>query len=107
MEQSSLRSLLSVSWSRNSPSFMEPKVSLPFSQQLATGHENQTNPVHICPPYFPKIHSNITLPSTRRSSEWSLPDRFSNQNLVRISNISLSLSCLLHAPSTALILSLY
>jgi hypothetical protein len=31
------------------------------------------NPAHTFTPYFPKIHSNIILPSTFRSSEWSLP----------------------------------
>jgi len=31
------------------------------------------------PPYFPKIHSHIMLPSTSRSSECSLLFRFSNQ----------------------------
>jgi hypothetical protein len=46
------------------------------------------NPVRILPPYFPKIHSNIVLPSMPRSSKWSLPFRFSNQNIVGISCLS-------------------
>jgi hypothetical protein len=46
------------------------------------------HPVHTFPPYFPNIHSNITIPSTPRSSEWSLPFRFSNQDTVRISRLS-------------------
>jgi hypothetical protein len=29
------------------------------------------NAVHTFPPYFSKIHSNIILPSTSTSSEWS------------------------------------
>jgi hypothetical protein len=33
------------------------------------------NAVHTFPPYFPKTHSNIILPSTPRSREWSLPFR--------------------------------
>jgi hypothetical protein len=37
---------------------------------------------------FPKIHSSITFPSTLRSSEWSLPFRFSYQNFVYISPFS-------------------
>jgi len=37
---------------------------------------SQLNPVHNFPPCFPVIHSNINLPSTPRSSEWSLPLRF-------------------------------
>jgi hypothetical protein len=34
------------------------------------------HPVHTFPPYFLKIHSNIILPSTPRSPEWSLPFRY-------------------------------
>jgi hypothetical protein len=43
-------------------------------------------PTHNFPPYFLKIHSNITLPSTNRSSEWSLLFSFSYQNIVCISH---------------------
>jgi hypothetical protein len=46
---------------------------------------NLMNPVHTLPPNFPNIHSTIVLPSTPRSSEWSLPFRFSDQNFVCIS----------------------
>jgi hypothetical protein len=38
---------------------------------------SQMNPVHTFPLYFPKIHSNIILPSTPRSFQMSLPFRFS------------------------------
>jgi hypothetical protein len=38
------------------------------------------HPLHTLPPYFPKIHSNITFPSTSRSSDLSLPFSFPNQN---------------------------
>jgi hypothetical protein len=34
---------------------------------------NHMNPTHTLPPYFPKIHSNIILSSTPRSSAWSVP----------------------------------
>jgi hypothetical protein len=40
---------------------------------------SQINPVHISPPYFPKIHSNIIFSSTPTSSEWSLPFRLIGQ----------------------------
>jgi hypothetical protein len=40
---------------------------------------NQMYPVHIFPLYFPTINSNVILPYTTRSSERSLPFRFSNQ----------------------------
>jgi len=49
--------------------FMEPECPLPCSQQLATGH---VHPVHTVPTYFAKIHPNIILSPTPRSSEWSL-----------------------------------
>jgi hypothetical protein len=39
-------------------------------------------PTHTFPPYFRKVHTNIILPSMPRSSEWSYPFRFSDQNLV-------------------------
>jgi hypothetical protein len=35
--------------------------------------------IHKFPPYFPDSHSNIILPSTSRSYEWSLPFKFSNK----------------------------
>jgi len=38
---------------------------------------------------FPKIHSNIILPRTPSSSEWSLRFWFSDQNSVCISRLSL------------------
>jgi len=57
---------------------MAPETSLACSQQLATGpYPEPMNPIHTFPPYFPKIHSHIILPSLPRSSEWSLPFRFS------------------------------
>jgi len=49
---------------------------------------NQMNPVHAFPPYFPKIHSTFILTSVLRSSEWSLPFNFSNQNSVWISRLT-------------------
>jgi len=39
------------------------------------------NPFHTLPTHFPKIHPNIILPSTLRSSEWSLTVRLSDQDI--------------------------
>jgi hypothetical protein len=39
-------------------------------------------------PYFPKIYFNIILPSTPRSSEWSLPFRLSKENALRLSYLT-------------------
>jgi len=62
---------------KKSPAFRKQEDSLLCSQELATVHIlSQMNPFHIFAPYFPKIHSNIILPCTSRSSEWSLPFRF-------------------------------
>jgi hypothetical protein len=49
---------------------------------------SQMNPVHTVPPYFPKTHSKIILPSTLRSSDSSLPFRFYNLNIICISHLS-------------------
>jgi hypothetical protein len=67
---------------------MDPTGSLPCSQKSATGRypeSDESNP--HSKPDFPKVHSNIMLPSTPRSSDWSLPFRPSNQNCVRISQL--------------------
>jgi len=37
---------------------------------------SQMNPFHTFPPYFPKIRSDIVLPSMLMSSKWPLPFRF-------------------------------
>jgi len=54
----------------------------------------QMHLVHIFPHYFPNIRYDITLPSAPMSSEWSLPFRFSDQNLVNI----FTPHCVLYAP---------
>jgi len=45
---------------------MESQGSLPYLVPLPS----QIHPIHNFPTYFPKKHSNITFPSTPRSSEW-------------------------------------
>jgi hypothetical protein len=57
---------------------------------------NPLNSTHTLKHYFRKIHFNITLTSTPRSSEWSLPFRLSNQHFVSISNPSMGVTCPAH-----------
>jgi len=49
----------------------------------------QMNLVHTFPLYFPKIHSNIILPSMSTSSKWSLPFRLKVMFILKL------LKCLL------------
>ena len=72
-------------------------LSLFGSQEPATcpypDHKNpppvlirsHSNPVHASPSHFLKIHFNITLSSTPRSSKWSILIRYPNQNPLRTS----------------------
>jgi hypothetical protein len=55
---------------------------------------NQMHPAPTSSPYIHKIHSNIILPSTPVSSKLSLPFRFSNHNIARVSHVP----CVLYAP---------
>lgn len=45
---------------------------------------NHMHTIHKLPPHCLKINCNIFLPSMLRSSEWSLPFRLLNQNVVFI-----------------------
>jgi hypothetical protein len=75
-----LRSCQLFSYSRNSQQFMEPKGSLPCSQEPSNGSypkPHQSNPYH--PILSLKIHFNIAHPPTSRSSQWSLDFWLSHQ----------------------------
>jgi len=65
---------------------MELEGSLPCSQQPSTGpySEPDCSSPHLA---ILKIHSNIIFLSTPRSSKWSLPFKFSDQNFVLISHL--------------------
>jgi len=66
-----------------------------FIIMFTKGHiTRQMHSVHTFTPYFTKIHANTTFPSTLRTSKWSLPFRFPDQNLVCISHLS---HCVPHA----------
>jgi len=51
-------------------------------------YQSPMHSAHTFPPYIPKMHLNIFLPSARRSTEWSFLFRFSDQNFVCISHFS-------------------
>jgi hypothetical protein len=66
--------------------FKEPEGSSPCSQNHATGPypepAKSSSPIN---PYLPKVHLNVILPPTPRSSQWSLTFGPPNQNLANTS----------------------
>jgi hypothetical protein len=70
-----------------SPAFIEPEGSLPCSQQLGAGPYSEPDAPGPQLSYFPKIHSNIILLPTSRSSKWSLSFKFSDQILAFTSHL--------------------
>ena len=70
--------------SRNSSHFMEPKYSLPLSQEHSTCPYPEPDQLSQCLPIQrgEDIHFNIILPSTHRFSEWSLSLRSPHQSHV-------------------------
>jgi len=86
----------SQSWEVNSHSssqealglFMEPEGSLRVHKNPSlVPILRQKNPVYNSKYCFTNINSNIIFPSTPRSSTWSFPFKFSNQNFVCISHL--------------------
>ena len=65
----------------NFPHFRELYGSLPHPQQPATCLRSKLNQLHDLSFYLFKIHFNIILPSTARSSKCSLSFRFASQKL--------------------------
>jgi hypothetical protein len=78
---------------------MEPEASSHCPQESATYNDPDTNESsQLFPPYFFKINFHITLPSTPRSSKWSLPFRFPQQNRICFSPAYVQISeyCLMN-----------
>jgi len=65
--------------------YMEPEFSLPRLQETLS----QVNLVNALPNDSIKIHFNIIVPSTRRSSTWSACFRFPHQKPTRPSSLQI------------------
>jgi hypothetical protein len=54
---------------------------------------SQLNPVRPIDPYLPKVHLNVIVPPTPRSSQWSLPFGPPNENPVNTSPLPMRATC--------------
>ena len=89
-----------------SPSWEANRFSVNQDITRILWNPNDHYRIHTCPPpvpvvnqptsHFLKIHFNIILPSTPGSSKWSLPFRFSYQNLVCTSLLPIRATCTAH-----------
>jgi hypothetical protein len=57
---------------------------------------SQPNPVRPIDPYLPKVHLNVILPPTPRSSQWSLALGPPNQNPASTSPLPIRATCPAH-----------
>jgi hypothetical protein len=57
---------------------------------------SQMNPACPTDPYLPKVHLNVIIPPTPRSSHWSLAFGPPNQNLVNTSPFPIRATCPAH-----------
>jgi hypothetical protein len=64
-------------------------------------------PIHTFQPYFPKINFSIILPSTPKSSQWSVYIKLCNHNFVHISQVPVRSTCLAHLIHRDLILIVF
>jgi len=69
-------------------SYLLCHLKVPWSQEPTNGPYPEPDASNSqFPPYFPKIYSNIILPSMPGCSEWFLFFRFPNQNILCISHL--------------------
>jgi hypothetical protein len=93
-----LKSWLSLSLSKNiSLSLWNPKVHHRVHKSPSLDPiVSQPNPVRPIDPYLPKVHFNVILPPTPRSSRWPLAFGPPNQNPVNTSPLPMRVICPAH-----------
>jgi hypothetical protein len=72
---------------RSPPSSAEVKEWVELYLHSPNTPESDAASPHLPTPFSPKIHFSIIFPPTPRSPEWSLPFRFSDQNIVCVSHL--------------------